>query len=250
MATTMKCTLSSDSKYSPKNVLKNIYKYFVNIMISIQNSKKGTKIMLSKMETYSQINIAAYIIYNFNNYVNDTNNFKMHGFINRFKNIDIVNQSWEKKIEKFAHICNDFVNHTIQFTGMNMLLMIKEYPQNKQSIQINAQDIYDIFNDNNTIVYCQQITKYTFGIMFLNNKDSKQYSETIHKQVLEVEDQNKYIILSQYIQPCIQQKTKMYDWKTNTHIDCVKIPYMKHQIIPISTIMETSTYRKEIPMKK
>jgi len=234
-------SVSSNSKYFPENIMKNIRMYYSKIMVSIQKSNNGTKIFKKMIENNIEINLMSIITNYFNNFVNNENKYYMFNFVEKLKKLYTSEDSWEKKITNLFIMSNTFVNKTIQFTGINMLLSIKEHDNNSKYLEITSQDIYDLCNSFKEVVYCNQISKNTFCLMFLNNDDAKTISDIINNKYIEyIEDDCKYTINTRFILPSIKTKIKKFDWNTKSNYECINIPYYKAIQIPIKEIIQTS----------
>lgn len=180
------------------------------------------------------------IITHYNNFVSDDNKYIIYSLSNRMNRLVQIEQSIHKKLENFSEICHRFVRNTIQYTGIHMFVSVNPLNCQDDTLSLTSQDIFDLFNDRKTVVYCKQMSEFTFCLMFLNKEDAKELSSFMNNKCIDVEDKNSYSISTEYIEPKIKTVTKRFDWNTKSNSNFVCIPFIKHQYISVEALVERS----------
>lgn len=236
----------------PKNIITRINRLFTNVLKRITQIKHNELSIIdddnkraSKMDEfniidnkYVEISMTYFIIYNFNNYVNDNNRFRMYTYINRFR--EIINEC-AKKYVKYANIiyslacvCVCFANDTIPFTGANMLISFKKKngetnetcESNRTGEYLTEWDIYDMFNERSDVIYCKYISHNVFLVMFLSKKDAMREAHYMKNKEIVVNDCDVYgVSCSKYLHNQENFTTNRYDWSMKKHVEIINIPF-------------------------
>jgi hypothetical protein len=223
-------------KYHHLNIMKNIKDIYSKILKSIYKSDEAIKIFDKYSEKFPEINMMYLIINNYT-FIDEDNKYMILNYVIKLEKLDKMKNGWTNKIEKLRELSLSFVNNTIDFTGINMLLTIKEKDNN---YNMNAEDIYDICNNFKNVVYCTQVSQNAFCLSFLHNEDAKMMSDFMNNKELEyAEEEYKYTITTRFVQPSIPSIINQYDWNNKKKYNCIYIPFNKKTIIPVKEIVNT-----------
>lgn len=229
----------STDTYS-KNVIYNDFVTSYSIVLNeVLQSKKCKKYIIDNINSVSCIDLATFIINNFNKFVTDDNK---HGFItftkrlNGMKNKQRTNS--EKRVKNLSFVCKDFVMKAMQHTGINLYIRLDG--NNADNI-INESDLYYYFNHITPVISCSMITKNEYVITCLHNFEAKNIAAEYESRNVRV-GKHKFTIKCEYIEPANTYLCKKFTWGSKNYVDCIKLPYKKPREIPIRDIIEYSNY--------
>ena len=239
---------STSTKYSPSRILAILKSTYLECNKKIKAARRKSGKHYNKVSKVNPIlGLANYIVTSFNNYVTDENKYVMYPFIEKFEKVFADSHySWKDRIEHYTKICNDFINKTVKFTGINLIVNLSGDIEN---MDINPEDMYYLFNTYGTVINVIQLNPNTFAIMYLNTKDAKKVHDTVNHKELEDEDKS-YKLKTLFIEPQVQCLTKHFSWETKKEEQIVVIPYATKAFeIPLREVIGHSKHAKAIMCK-
>lgn len=239
---------STSKNYSPSRILAILKSTYLECNKKIKAARRKSGKHYNKVSKVNPIlGLANYIVTSFNNYVTDENKYVMYPFIEKFEKVFTDSHySWKDRIEHYTKICNDFINKTVKFTGINLIVNLSGDIEN---MDINPEDMYYLFNTYGTVINVIQLNPNTFAIMYLNTKDAKKVHDTVNHKELEDEDKS-YKLKTLFIEPQVQCLTKHFSWETKKEEQIVVIPYATKAFeIPLREVIGHSKHAKAIMCK-
>ena len=236
---------STSKKYSPSRILAILKSTYLECNKKIKASRRKSGKHYNNVSKVNPIlGLSNYIVTSFNNYVTDENKYVMYPFIEKFEKVFADSHcSWKDRIEHYTKICNDFINKTVRFTGINLIVNLSGDIEN---MDIIPEDIYYLFNTYGTVINVIKLNPNTFAIMYLNTEDAKKVHCMVNHKDLEDEDKS-YKLKTLFVEPQVQCLTRRFSWETKKQEDIVVIPFAEKTFeIPLNNVIEHSKYSRSL----